>query len=169
MKTLLHHRLVFLLPTLIVVSLSVPAQAVTLVCTNSGNWADALIWSPNQIPGATDAASIASGFTVAITNASTAASLTLGGNATLTGTSPLTVGAFVFSSGALAGSGDVTVTGALTWSGGAMTGSGRTIIAVGGTLTMNNTTHDLGRILQFNVVPLFGVKLPLLVNAPPFI
>src|SRR2546427_10012097 len=52
------------------------------------------------------------------------------------------------SSGTLSGSGDVTVTGSLNWSGGTMSGSGRTIIASGGTLNLNNTTHDLNRWLQ---------------------
>jgi hypothetical protein len=52
------------------------------------------------------------------------------------------------SGGALGGSGDVTISGALNWSGGDMFGAGRTIVASGATLTIDNTTHNLNRVLR---------------------
>src|SRR4051812_15066781 len=60
----------------------------------------------------------------------------------------VTLSDLTLNSGALTGSGDVSVNGALTWSGGTMTGTGRTIVANTGTLNINNTVHDLLRTLQ---------------------
>ena len=130
MKPFCARHLCCLLVLLTIPALVTPSHAATLVCTNSGNWADPAIWNPNQTPGASDLLTIANNFTVTTTNDNTVAGLTLS------------------SSGTLAGSGDVTVTGALNWSGGTMSGNGRTIVANTGTLNLDTTTHQLNRVLQ---------------------
>src|SRR5688572_24478999 len=53
-----------------------------------------------------------------------------------------------FNSGTISGTGDITIAGVVNWGSGTMSGSGRMIIGSGGTLNLNNTTHDLNRILQ---------------------
>src|SRR5205085_1270332 len=52
------------------------------------------------------------------------------------------------SGGVLGGSGDVTIAGTLNWATGPMSGTGRTIIAAGGTLTINNAFVSLLRRLE---------------------
>ena len=48
----LCDRSFFSFVLLTAVTLAAPRTlAATLLCTNSGNWADPAVWSPNQIPG----------------------------------------------------------------------------------------------------------------------
>ncbi|MGH8023214.1 MAG: hypothetical protein ACRED1_06515, partial [Limisphaerales bacterium] len=75
----------------------------------TGSWSDSADWVPSGVPGAGDAAAIASG--------------------TVTVTGPVTVGSMFMSGGTLAGNA-VTVTGPLYWSGGTI---GNTVAFVGGT------------------------------------
>ena len=95
------------------------AHAASLVWTNTagGNWNTAANWSPNQVPGATDSATIALG--VNITN-----------------NSPSTVSNFTFSSATLKGSGPLTVVGTMNWQSGDL--SSALVIGASGTLTVSN-------------------------------
>src|SRR5678815_711905 len=71
--------------------------------------------------------------TAAVTNSVTIT----GSNTSVNVTSNQTWGALDLSSGALNGSGSVTIANALSWTGGAMTGSGTTIISPAATLTFS--------------------------------
>ena len=141
------------------------AHGASIVWTNvsGGSWGTAANWSPNQVPGSADNAFITNSGTYAVivnVNA-TVASLQAGGSSgsrtlslsssmlTLNGASLLDTNCtFTLSGGTLSGSGEVMVRDALTWTGGAMSGSGKTIIANGGTLSLNDSTHFLNRVLQ---------------------
>src|SRR5262249_44767215 len=107
------------------------AYAADVVWTNTagGNWGTAANWSPNQAPGADDNALIlANGtYTVTVNVAATVASLQVSGTGTRTLTlsgNTLTVNGdslldtnciFNFSSGTLAGNGNITIAGTLNY------------------------------------------------------
>jgi hypothetical protein len=88
---------------------------------------------------------VSAGFTI------TGAGLFSLDSGTLTTSHPLSIPNFRLNGGALAGTGDVTITESLLWTGGKMTGSGRTIISANKTATMTGTASRLienGRVLE---------------------
>ncbi len=125
---------------------------------NGTSWTDPLNWVGDALPQAGDdvvidvpgnpTIQLVTG-TQAIRSLVSQEALVLSGG-TLTVANASQVNASVtFSDGALAGSGDVTVTGALNWTGGTMSGSGRTIIGSTGTLSLSGGIgRQLRRVLQ---------------------
>src|ERR1051325_2621703 len=105
---------------LVCCALSSSLSAATLTWTNSsgGNWNNAANWSPNQVPGTNDSATLL--LSVRVTN-----------NASVS------VSNFIFSAATLKGSGAVTVNGAMFWAGGDLCSA--IVIAPTGTLTVSNT------------------------------
>ncbi len=90
------------------------SNPITWTNTSGGNWSVAANWSPNEVPGPTDDASISSSTVTLSANAS-ASSLTLSG-------------------GTLGGTGMLVLAGPLNWSGGFIRG---TVQCNGGTFTGN--------------------------------
>lgn len=106
-----------------------------VVWTNlaGGDWHSATNWSPNQVPGALDNASIPITATVTIISPAECLGLTLGsvsGNPTLTG------------------SGTLTVHGNLQWALGTMSGTGRTILETNTTANFPATVTLTARTLE---------------------
>lgn len=156
----LHHLLsAVLLVTLAGVNVG---RAVTITWTGgagTNSWHTAGNWDLNRVPAAGDDVVIpdmspdvtvtySTGSTTITSLTSTEAFRLQGGTLTIDAASTLN-GAFIFT-GALAGSGDVTVSGAMTWTGnGAMSGTGRTIISSNGSLAISDTFQKtLNRTLE---------------------
>ena len=114
------------------------SRGAVITWTNSsgGSWTNAANWSPNQVPGSSDTASITNGtgYTVNLDTTVTIAGLTLGGSSgtqTLVTASTLTVGSAVinpsgvlqFEGGSVNASSPVMVNGVLNWNGGQLNGS----------------------------------------------
>ncbi|MDB5357084.1 MAG: hypothetical protein JWN24_3537 [Phycisphaerales bacterium] len=132
-------------------------SAVTWTGThNNGLWTDPLNWTGGTgVPTASDNVTIGSGFTTisipsgiqSINSLTCASPLQINGGSLVLATTS-TVSTLTISSGTLDGAGNVTVSGALTWSGGTMQGTGKTVSAVGGTLSIDTSTHNLARVLE---------------------
>ncbi|MCC6724821.1 MAG: hypothetical protein IT258_09950, partial [Saprospiraceae bacterium] len=107
----------FAMPLLILLSiLSLPDLARAGTCTwdgSVGDWSDASKWSPAGIPSSTDDIVINGGL-VTLDISVSVNSLTLSGDATLSGTEPIVVNDFNWESGSLSGSGEFRVNGILT-------------------------------------------------------
>lgn len=122
--------------------------------TSGGDWATAANWSPNKVPGSTDAALItnAGTYSVNITATVTVTNLQVGG---ASGTQTLTNsggtlnaimvasvgpnGQFVLGGGTLGGTNPVALAGAMVWTGGSMGGSAGVNVLAGGTLTVSGS------------------------------
>ena len=118
---------------IVVVSLKICAVAVaqtTYIWEGGvGTWTTAVNWTPVGVPGPLDTAIITTGTTV-------------------TANGPIAVRSLILNA-TLAGSGVITITESLNWLGGSMMGTGRTIIAAGGTMTVNTSaTTTLRRRLD---------------------
>ena len=122
MVTNLYGSVTSVLATLTVLP---PVETGTnLVWTNTlgGNWHVAANWSPNQVPGHLDSATIALGVT-------------------MTANSPAVVSNLTFSGTAFSGSGVVTVNGAMHWNSGTIAGA--LTIAPTGQLNLTNASIHL--------------------------
>jgi hypothetical protein len=100
------------------------------------NWSSGNNWSPNGVPGSTDAVTIGNGFAVSLNTSTTVASLTVGGG---------TSGSLTIGSGNT--NYTLTVTGAVTVNAGATitsTGNGGNILNIGGNLSNAGTFSDNG-------------------------
>jgi phage baseplate assembly protein gpV len=112
-----------------------------------GNWRDDL--NVNRLPTAADDVCIDQPGSIVITHSSgdhtihsltSKESLTIsGGSLALGAASEIDADLTLSGSGSISGAGDLTVSGTLHWSGGTMKGSGSTVLAAGGTLTMDGT------------------------------
>jgi len=145
-----------------------PAAALIWTNTAGGNWSVTNNWSPNQIPGAADAAVITNSgnYVVTLDGNQSVGSLTLGGTGgtqtfTTSGNAlTLSQASYVGTNGILqlnggglfgAGAGNLTVSGQLNWTGGALGGASTSVaVATNGVLTLagvNGTAYSLGEIL----------------------
>jgi hypothetical protein len=148
-----------------IVFVATRVHGADIVWTNvaGGNWSAAANWSPNQVPGTGDNAIInaAGTYTVTINANTIVGSLQMNassgtqtlsiasGTLTLNEASALNSRSVLnLNSATLTGTGDITIGGVLNWGSGTMSGSGRTIIASGGSMNLNNSTHDLNRTVQ---------------------
>ena len=109
-------------------SFRLTAAVLTWTNTAGGNWNNAANWSPNQVPGPTDNATLS--LSVNVTNNALSS-----------------VSNLVFSPSTFYGNVPVTVFGTMNWVGGDMCGA--ITIAVGGRLTMSNSP-SFGRNGGFN-------------------
>ena len=118
------------------------------------SWSDAINWSGDVLPGASDDVTINVGGTATITLASgtqTINSLSCdealvisGGSLDIAAASSITAGgSLTLSGGTLTGGGTLTVTSTMVWSSGTMSGSDSTIIQSGATLTLSAGTSTL--------------------------
>jgi hypothetical protein len=124
----------------------------------SGNWNTPGNWSPSGVPGAGDNAFVTNNgtYTVTLSAASTASSVTVGG---ASGTQTLNLDRFVLTLGSpsvinanghidmpnncsIAGAGNLNVNGTLNWANGALNGTGVITVGSGGVLAVgpNNVT-----------------------------
>ena len=134
------------LALLLLSALSGLGATLTWTNTSGGAWSAAANWSPNQVPGAADAACITNSgtYTVTLDTAVTVAGFTLGTSSgsstqsfavsgftfTLNGPGSVTTnGQFNFDGGTVTGTGTNTVAGGFDWSAGALNGPGLLTIA----------------------------------------
>src|SRR5947207_585577 len=125
-------KVFYFILALIHLPLTVPAPTLVWTNNSSGNWANAANWSPNQVPGPTDDATLNVGVTV-------------------TNSAPVAISNFTLAAGSLNATSPVTVLGAMNWTGGNISSGSTLNIASSAVLYMTNSaTHNLAGLILNN-------------------